>query len=422
MGVPERMMAMNRLRLGLAALARGISASAPASLLAANSARGPAPVGGALPGEAGVWRLGGFARLDVIHDLSLVDDPRQFDPAKVLVPRVPTNATLFQVSASRLNLDVSLPKVVDRGRVFFEIDFFASSGAPRIGHAYADAWRFRVGQDWSTVSLEAERPPVRDMESLIAVVVQRSPLVRYTQPLGHEWSLVVAAEYLPATAAAAVSSQVPGRVETTIPDGVARLHFRRQSAEFAVHGLARWLRYDPQAGAPLSTTGGGVNVGVRVAPLHRVTVFGEGVAGAGIASYRGGPDLDMSSDGRVDATASAGETMGVIFDWLALGRLRSTALISVVRRLHTFQVVPTVVNRQLTYTAVNLVSRPPSTPVNLCRIPVGMAPAFRRCRRRRPSHSMQDAGFLAVTGPARPARAVMPGIPARPAEFVHLPV
>ena len=125
-------------------------------------------------------KLGGYVKLDLIHDFDRIGSTNSFDPRTI-----PTNGldgvnTQMQANQTRLNLDVRGPTSTDALRFFVEGDFEGTGNAFRLRHAYGVMGPVLGGQTWSNFMDEDGMPETLDFESPIGFPQIRQAQARYT--------------------------------------------------------------------------------------------------------------------------------------------------------------------------------------------------------------------------------------------------
>ena len=192
-------------RTQLAALT---GSAAPAAPLTAQTSRGdsqdpqrtpelPAPVVSAgdfpgslrIPGADAALKIGGQARMTLVHTLAALGTDDRFVTSSIPVEaEVPgeDSRTTYSPAASRANLDVRAHTPIGPLRTFLESDFAGSGRTMRLRHAFIQSDRWLIGQTWSTFSDPETEPIGIDFEGLNAISLFRQPLLRYTRALtGH---------------------------------------------------------------------------------------------------------------------------------------------------------------------------------------------------------------------------------------------
>ena len=315
-------------RTQLAALT---GSAAPAAPLTAQTSRGdsqdpqrtpelPAPVVSAgdfpgsirIPGADAALKIGGQARMTLVHTLAALGTDDRFVTSSIPVgAEVPgeQSRTTYSPAASRANLDVRAHTPIGPLRTFLESDFAGSGRTMRLRHAFIQSDRWLIGQTWSTFSDPETEPIGIDFEGLNAISLFRQPLLRYTRALtGHlNASLALENPSPDLTGAQGVN---------LVPDFIARLRWDPEAARGSALRLtrtshvqaallARSLRGTPfdRPDMTLSTGAFGANVsGVLVPKWDRDDrVKFAGNAGWGIGRYI----TDLGTLGGQDAVYDA---------------------------------------------------------------------------------------------------------------------
>lgn len=280
-----------------------------------------------IPGT-GVWlHVGGFAHLDVIYDFNAIGAKGNFAVGTIPYNAGPTENLFFQLNTSRLRFDAASMTKLGKAQASIEFDFFTSTGAPRIRHAYGELGRVLAGQTWSTFTDIDCLPYLIDFESPATFITRRQPMVRYTHPLDEGLALSVAAEYPNFVLDPGSGDLVPGAFEIRAPDGVVRLTLNRGPLLLSASGVVRYLRYRETAGLLTEALGIGGVLMLRVKPSEHLTLWAEAVGGQGMGGYRGAPDLAVDRANVLRAVPLVGGMVGLTAHWLP--NLRSTGLVSV---------------------------------------------------------------------------------------------
>lgn len=280
-----------------------------------------------VPGTDAWFHLGGFAHLDVIYDLNPIGARGTFAVGSIPFEAPPEETLYFQVNTSRLRFDVAHLTPLGRAQASLEFDFFTSSGAPRIRHAYAELGRVLAGQTWTTLTDSDCLPPTLDFEMPSSFIVRRQPQVRYTHPFGEDTKLSVAAEYPNFVLDPGAATQASGGFEVRAPDLILRLILDRGPVHLSLAGVGRYLRFRETSGALTEAPGVGGVLELRLRPHARLTLWGEAIGGQGIGGYRGVADLSVDRAGALTAVPILGGFVGATFNWL--DNLRSTGTFSV---------------------------------------------------------------------------------------------
>ncbi len=118
---------------------------------------------------AGWWKIpktnaritiGGYVKFDMIHDFNPINSPSFFDVSKIPTDGSKGTNTHLQANETRLILDFRTPMGKSDLRTYVEGDFYGTSGAFRLRHAYVEiGGRLLAGQTWSNFMDESIIPP-----------------------------------------------------------------------------------------------------------------------------------------------------------------------------------------------------------------------------------------------------------------------
>lgn len=106
--------------------------------------------------HAGSWQLGlgGYFKLNLIHDFNAINSPDLFDPRSIPVDGRKGTNTRITARETRLSLGIEGPVEGKDLELFLEGDFFGPStgtgNAFRLRHAYARYGVLVAGQTWTT--------------------------------------------------------------------------------------------------------------------------------------------------------------------------------------------------------------------------------------------------------------------------------
>jgi len=159
-----------------------------------------------IPGTQTRFAVGGYAKLDFIHDLDFVGDRYEFELSTIPVAGTPDAAlggrTSAQAKESRINFDFRRKVQWKNGKAFplqafLEIDFFDDRESfgiqPRLRHAYGVIGRLLAGRTWNASGdLEALAGTI-DFSGGDALYGDRVAQVRWQDRIGKHvtWSLGV---------------------------------------------------------------------------------------------------------------------------------------------------------------------------------------------------------------------------------------
>jgi DcaP outer membrane protein len=151
-----------------------------------------------VPGTDAAFKLGGQARMVLVHTLAPLGVDDRFITSSIPVEGTQSagedKRTTYSPEASRLNLELRSPSRLGDVRMFIEGDFAGSGNTVRLRHAFMQARRWIVGQTWSTFSDPEAEPIGIDFEGLNAISLFRQPQVRFTQPIRDNLNLAMAVE------------------------------------------------------------------------------------------------------------------------------------------------------------------------------------------------------------------------------------
>jgi hypothetical protein len=173
-------------------------------------------------------KLGGYIKVDLIHDFDEIGSTDSFDPRTIPTDDEgdPGVNTRMHARQTRLNLDVRGP--LEDGetlRLFVEGDFFGDGNAFRMRHAYGVYGGLLGGQTWSTFMDEDAMPETLDFESPIAFPLIRQAQIRWRSDLpdlsaGSYWAVA-----LEDPASRIATPPVAGEIEEATPDLTARFRW-----------------------------------------------------------------------------------------------------------------------------------------------------------------------------------------------------
>jgi DcaP outer membrane protein len=228
-----------------------------------------------VPGTDAAFKVGGQARMSLVHTLAPLGVDDRFITSSIPVDQETAgdaSRTNYSASPSRLNLDLRSPSRLGDVRTFLEWDFAGTGNAARLRHAFIQAKRWTIGQTWSTFSDPEAEPIGIDFEGLNAISLFRQPQIRFTQPFRGNLSAAFAIEN-PApdlTDAQGVNAtpDFVARLRWEPPKGVPGPHLLGRTAHVQAAILVRTLRGEltDQPDTTLSTGGFGANISGVLVP------------------------------------------------------------------------------------------------------------------------------------------------------------
>jgi len=285
-----------------------------------------------IPGTETDIKLGGFAKLNVIHDR----DPAG-NPDKLVTSGIPIDAgrgtnTNVDANATRFSFEVRRPSSMGPLRFYLENDFYGGSGTTgfRLRQAHAQVGNTYAGYGYSAFADPDSYPETLDDEGPGSESLRRVASVRQLWKLGQGLTASLSIEdpesdmAVPAQAAA----------EQPLPDAVGTLRLERSWGHIQSALLLRRLAYRDEVGEQ-GATGYGLNVSGQ---RHFGTdvLSASVINGRGISRYLndlGGKQLDavVATDG-VDPLRLSAAHVGYTHHWrggwrsnLVFGRLQLEA-------------------------------------------------------------------------------------------------
>jgi hypothetical protein len=249
-------------------------------------------------GESTV-KIGGYVKLDLIHDFDPIGSLNSFDPRTIPTDGSDGVDTRMQANQTRLNLDVRGPTSTDPLRFFVEGDFEGSSNAFRLRHAYGVMGPVLGGQTWTNFMDEDGMPETLDFESPIGFPQIRQAQARYTTKLesGNSFSFSVED---PAPKLVGVDTTT-GRVEAAAPDVTANYIWKGSRGHLQLSGFGGVSSYNPDAGSTDSVPLWGVNLSTKLQTWGDDNTILQFTYGDGVGRYRGGVTAAPDANGNLEA-------------------------------------------------------------------------------------------------------------------------
>lgn len=288
-----------------------------------------------LPGTTTHMKIGGYARVDVIHDFEPIGNTSEF-----IVSSIPIDVTGSEdntrIQARQTRLNFELRRDSERAhqnlRVFFEFDFFGSNERVlNLRHAYGQIVNVLGGFTESTLADADARADTLDHEGPASRVSVRQAQVRYTFALPGRHSLALAIED-PKSDVPTSSSGETVTPRTPWPDFVAR--YRRDGkrghvqAGLVLRSIGGFLANGEES-AQVAGVGGLVSGSLLVG--RRDTIVFEGSGGHGFARYikdMQGLGLDLARDDHDQIRAVPASGAYIAFQHVWVDAWRSTFVVS----------------------------------------------------------------------------------------------
>lgn len=275
--------------------------------------------------QFGEWtaRLGGYVKVDFIHDFNEIGSTDSFDPRTIPTDDQTGINTRIHARQTRLNLDVRGPTEMGPLRVFVEGDFFGEGNAFRMRHAYGTVDGLLGGQTWSTFMDEDTMPETLDFESPIAFPLVRQAQIRYTHDLGDGSYAAIAVEDPDSDI---IAPPVAGEVEEATPDLTGRLRWKHGLGHSQLGLFAGSARYNPDVGDADTAFLWGLNLSTKLDVCERDKMFVQVTYGDGIGRYRGGITAAPDAAGDLEPVEVFAAMLGFEHHWSE--ELRSTVTYS----------------------------------------------------------------------------------------------
>ena len=246
-------------------------------------------------------KLGGFVKVDLIHDFNQIGSEDSFDTLTIPAvndPSIPDDRTRLHARATRLNLDLSGPL-----HVFVEGDFFSDENGFRLRHAYGEldvpVGRLLAGQTWTTFLDDQAMPETLDYESPLAFPQIRQAQVRYRRDINESCYFAVSLEDPDNDVVTPVGTA--GSAEEPVPDVNARLFMKheRGHVQFSVFGSL--VRFDSPTASEEQAGLWGMNLSTKLLTTGKDSLLAQVTVGDGVGRYRGGNVAAIDSSGDLDA-------------------------------------------------------------------------------------------------------------------------
>lgn len=273
----------------------------------------PPPGWWQIPKTTSRFKIGGYVKLDIIHDFNPINSPDFFDVSKIPTDGSKGESTHLHAKETRLFMDVRTPFKSNEIRTYVEGDFYGTSGAFRLRHAFVeinDTWL--AGQWWSNFMDESIIPATLDFEKPAAYAFVRHPMLRWKHSLSSASYFALAIEE---PSANAVAPTTPGKFESPLPDLTARLRVTKNWGHIQLSAFAAQLRYRYAAGGTdnVSLLGGNLSGQLNIFTADKLIY--QVVYGPGIARYRGGLSAAPDAAGNLGAITDFGFTVGYQHHW-----------------------------------------------------------------------------------------------------------
>lgn len=258
-------------------------------------------------------KFGGYVKADLIHDFNPIGSPDFFDVSKIPTDGSEGQTTHLNVKETRLLMDVRTPSKIGEIRAYVETDFYGSSGAFRIRHAFIDINdKLMMGQSWSNFMDENIIPNTLDFEKPAAYAFARHVMVRYKQKLSPHAYLSVALEE-PSTSA--VAPTTAGKFESPLPDFTARYRYTGKWGHVQLSAFAAMLRYRFNTGGTDDLGLFGLNLSGQFNVFKKDYLTYQLVGGPGSGRFRGGLAAAPDANDNLETLDDLGWTVTYCHYW-----------------------------------------------------------------------------------------------------------
>ena len=299
------------------------------------------------------FKPGGRVKLDVIRDFNPVGSEDSFDTRTIRVDDSEGTNSNIHAKETRLNLDIRGMAENRELRMFIETDFYGTSSALRLRHAYGSYGGLLAGQTWTTFMDDDNMPRTIDFESPTAFAQIRQAQARFTQKVGDAitWSAAVEDN----KSAIVIPSGIAGKAEYPMPDVVGRVRFdvpRGHVTTSAFVGAARFRPAEDEAESdPDSVMLWGTMASAKFSTFGRDTIYGIVTYGEGIGRYRGGTTAVPDETGTLHPVGGVAFMGGYEHFWAL--RWSTNGAYSIADTSDE-SFYTSAINRQLHYAAINV--------------------------------------------------------------------
>jgi hypothetical protein len=295
------------------------------------------------------FKPGGRIKLDVIRDFQPVGSEDSFDTRTIAIDGSEGTNSNIHAKESRLSLDIRGP-VQDRElQMYLETDFYGTSSALRLRHAYGRWGGLLAGQTWTTFMDDDNLPRTIDFESPTAFAQIRQAQVRWTEKVNNVFSWSAAMEDNKSNIT--IPTNVPGKAEYPSPDFVGRVRFDIPHGHITGSAFVGAARFRPTGEDPDTVTLWGTMASAKFSTWGKDTVYSVATFGEGIGRYRGGTTAIPDDTGKLHAIGGVAYMGGYEHFWT--DRWSSNGVYSI-GDTSDEPFYTSAINRELQYSAINL--------------------------------------------------------------------
>jgi len=295
-------------------------------------------------------KVGGYVKLNLIHDFDRIGSTDSFDPRTIDTSGLDGENTRMHARDTRINLDLRTPTDIGELKTYIEGDFFGDGNAFRLRHAYGQIDHLLAGQTWTTFMDEDAMPTTLDFESPTAFPLIRQAQVRYTQKFEGGGYAAVSLE--DPNNDLVSPPGVPGVEESPIPDINARVRLENERGHVQLGLWGGMTKFQPDAGASDNVELWGVNLATKERTWGDDYAILQLTYGDGVGRYRGGVTAAPDSDGNLEAVRMSAWMGAYMHSWSP--KYRSTVTYSAGRG-DLPGGAPADANEAVTYLATNLI-------------------------------------------------------------------
>jgi hypothetical protein len=297
-------------------------------------------------------KLGGYVKVDLIHDFDRIGSTDSFDPRTIDTTGLKGENTRMHARETRLNLDLRTPTDIGELKTYIEGDFFGPNNTTsfRLRHAYGEIGHVLGGQTWSTFMDEDAMPSTLDFESPIAFPLVRQAQIRYTERYDNGNYAAVSLED-PNNDLVAPPG-VAGVQESPVPDLNARVNLKNDRGHVQIGLFAGMTKFQPDVGAADTVKLWGINLSTKERTWGDDYAILQLTYGDGVGRYRGGVTAAPDANGNLEAVRTSAWMGGYMHNWS--DKYRSTVTYSEGRGDIPGGAAPNT-NEAVSYLAANLI-------------------------------------------------------------------
>ncbi len=259
------------------------------------------------------FKWGGYVKADIMHDFNPIGSPDFFDVSKIPTDGSEGQTTHFNVKETRMLFDVRTPSKTGEIRAYLETDFYGSSGALRIRHAFVDINdKWLIGQWWSNFMDENIIPNTLDFEKPAAYAFARHGMLRWKQKLSGKAYVSLAIEEPSINATAPAAS---GKFQAPLPDFTARYRNTGKWGHVQLSAFAALLQYDYSDRETENLGLFGLNLSGQFNFGKKDYLIYQLVGGPGAGRFRGGLSAAPDANGNLQPLDDIGYTAGICHYW-----------------------------------------------------------------------------------------------------------